>query len=706
MSRNSAFALRSLELSKEGGVDENEDGYGSECLNDAGYHELYEVCDTQLKLSEVFDIDGTEIATDVELSEEDVVQEDAFEGVDPDDEDYSGPTGNEGVSATHFYHRTCVVILPRNRKIEFLFESKLKGKTDLEPWVNSMFQKLSESPGDVNLVNDLESFCHCIVERNHGNRGKAQIGGIYYPWEEPRPLPDATLSTAALVSLRLQSADLFERLAKVSHAMLSPSVYEGLGKIIAQEGSTKWQPSLEKAFSCIASIGSHRDALRYVGKGFGTIDGNSRGEALDSDGLSTRIWEALLSKLDSVTAVDPSDAEPLLEMTSRLGEGALLGPIVSFVEKHISKVDFMMSFLYLLKGYPGINVNNVQQVHGDIHGKLVTNFSIHKAFATNKKSEKPTFPSAYGSRYRYDYGLAQTKDKTEATTQDKIERFAVFLAQSLSWNLATNVFQIIDKITAEVPHVGDFSTILIPFLRATAKTALKADESGHYQSLIRTTLTAYTERFVRTEPARPQDWAKPRAGCNCRNCDILGNWLMDPLQKQIRYDGLVQDPKRHLTDRLGSESECRYEYDRSAKPQALIITKTQSRWEIDHREWTRRCTDAVKNINSIAPKADLEHLLGDLYSPLLDLTSQRLPPNAPRTEPPSVEMLKVTPKSVEPRTMNAASGVKNKIMAGIRNAPSLKRPPLTATTAQNRPTPPPTAGVKRPYAQLDVVDLT
>lgn len=46
---------------------------------------------------------------------------------------------------------------------------------------------------------------------------------------------------------------------------------------------------------------------------------------------------------------------------------------------------------------------------------------------------------------------------------------------------------------------------------------------------------------------------------------------------------------------------------------------------MDHREWTRRCTEAIKHINSIAPKSDLEHLLGDLYSPLLYLTAQKLP---------------------------------------------------------------------------------
>lgn len=39
------------------------------------------------------------------FDEENFIQIDPLEG-DPDDEDCSGYTGNEGVSTTHFYHRT------------------------------------------------------------------------------------------------------------------------------------------------------------------------------------------------------------------------------------------------------------------------------------------------------------------------------------------------------------------------------------------------------------------------------------------------------------------------------------------------------------------------------------------------------------------------------------------------------------------------
>jgi len=56
-------------------------------------------------------LDGTEVEKDLSFDEELFIQADPFENEEPDDEEYSGFTGNEGVSATHFYHRTVSSVL-------------------------------------------------------------------------------------------------------------------------------------------------------------------------------------------------------------------------------------------------------------------------------------------------------------------------------------------------------------------------------------------------------------------------------------------------------------------------------------------------------------------------------------------------------------------------------------------------------------------
>lgn len=70
------------------------------------FHEITEELDRSLTCSRVVDLDGNLLATDLVIDERDFVEENPFEGVEPDHEDYEGYTGNAGTSATHFYRRT------------------------------------------------------------------------------------------------------------------------------------------------------------------------------------------------------------------------------------------------------------------------------------------------------------------------------------------------------------------------------------------------------------------------------------------------------------------------------------------------------------------------------------------------------------------------------------------------------------------------
>lgn len=95
------FYLANLKRTVEGGCDEEDDYYGSK-----EFHPITEECDRETILQKVVHLDGTEVTKDLEFDDENFIQEEPFESIDPDEEDYSGYTGNEGVSATHFYSRT------------------------------------------------------------------------------------------------------------------------------------------------------------------------------------------------------------------------------------------------------------------------------------------------------------------------------------------------------------------------------------------------------------------------------------------------------------------------------------------------------------------------------------------------------------------------------------------------------------------------
>lgn len=89
--------LANIERSIEGGCDG--DSY-------AEFHEITSEIDRQTSLKRVVELDGKLIAEELDFDENLFIQQDPFNNKQPDEEDYSGYTGNEGVSATHFYRRT------------------------------------------------------------------------------------------------------------------------------------------------------------------------------------------------------------------------------------------------------------------------------------------------------------------------------------------------------------------------------------------------------------------------------------------------------------------------------------------------------------------------------------------------------------------------------------------------------------------------
>jgi hypothetical protein len=97
--------LASCEKEVHGSCDENF-SYSSGWRSYGDCHEIVDVFEISLRLNRIVDMNGKLVAENVAINEEDFLEEDPFEGKTPDDEDYSGFTGNEGASATQWYRDT------------------------------------------------------------------------------------------------------------------------------------------------------------------------------------------------------------------------------------------------------------------------------------------------------------------------------------------------------------------------------------------------------------------------------------------------------------------------------------------------------------------------------------------------------------------------------------------------------------------------
>ena len=114
------LALVSIE---ESGTAEYADGYGSRrsrWSNDDEF-EVGEVCDRDAKLSEWRRPDGKPSALDaLPVKAEELCPPDAFDDMDPDEEEFHEATGNEGASFERTYRRAALVLWSRDRFLAVL----------------------------------------------------------------------------------------------------------------------------------------------------------------------------------------------------------------------------------------------------------------------------------------------------------------------------------------------------------------------------------------------------------------------------------------------------------------------------------------------------------------------------------------------------------------------------------------------------------
>lgn len=87
------------------GEDSDEDSDNESSESEKPYHKMYEADEESWKLTSVVDMTGRELLEDLEKRRDDIIQTDAFENVEPEEDDVQY-TGNEGATAIHWYRST------------------------------------------------------------------------------------------------------------------------------------------------------------------------------------------------------------------------------------------------------------------------------------------------------------------------------------------------------------------------------------------------------------------------------------------------------------------------------------------------------------------------------------------------------------------------------------------------------------------------
>ena len=239
------MSFASLERELYGGCDGggfDDYGYGYGGFDHYGYngggssHDITDVIEDSATLRKVYNLDGEEIGNEVSIHRGDILQGDNAFG-EPDDEDYSGYTGNEGkstlqcawlnsligagVSNTQWYRRCAIVLSSEREKIYRVFQSKQEqSQIELEIWIDSLISDVEESPTNNASRQELTEAITCVLQHAVASTDVRQR---FTRWTNRVP------GLCATAALKIESGELLLQTAELC-GEYDPAVCYALGK--------------------------------------------------------------------------------------------------------------------------------------------------------------------------------------------------------------------------------------------------------------------------------------------------------------------------------------------------------------------------------------------------------------------------------------------------------------------------------------------
>ncbi|KAI9763849.1 MAG: hypothetical protein M1840_009033 [Geoglossum simile] len=626
--------LSNLERTVRGNCDEDGfgglayfvDDLGSSHEDDSGktYHEITGIQTKTDELKYIVGPYGPETSASILIGEHDIIQPEEFAN-GPDKEEYSVATQDGGATAIHYYHRTVVVLMPRSHCIDFLFEIVKDGRLDVIPWIKSLMQDTERSPNDSPRKDGLIRLCQLIIEvnkafleKNHPgqhNKSKRESKNSQYSGD--------AIGRVVGASLMLRRLDLFGEALAVATEELSPWVYANIGKAIHSIGFAEIKDSLDKAAPSLTRVYQRYNALDDILIGYEAVAELQDGRGDDLADLEEWVKGKIEESLDD-RLVFMKDGLALVRMTGRYGNEFLFERVLPFVKAHASNAKFTMAFLTNLFGASNkgaVARNVVTSVFRDILSDLIPALTLRcDSEATTKRQRTDA-----ECKSRIDDGPEPTQYPEQPFVPSiDSQSIARLLDHCISLNLDQENLQVLQKLTSESQnaHPSIFHSILLPFLTHLLTIILPANKipptDFRYRLFTQELISTYIARYIRPEPEN----RVPPLGCReCRDCEKLDRFLVDPKFNTIRFS-MVQCRREHVEHHTQESRELRVETVRASLPHSLVVKKVAGEAAV---KWRKRCEEAEKWMQELGSETQVKEMLGSGYKAIVGLNAVRAP---------------------------------------------------------------------------------
>ncbi|KAJ5377333.1 uncharacterized protein N7496_004742 [Penicillium cataractarum] len=644
--------------------DEDADYYGRR----GARHELQEVFETSYEITSLVDLDGCRLVKDMELEKDNVLQEECFKEVDPE-EDYTGYQGNSGPEATHWYR--AVVIVPRDSIADFLAKSwaresiymSIDQRENVTSVIGYLAKTLLHTSGNQSVIEPLKDLCRKVWSPDQGEE--------FGSFRERLALPEPANTKVLQAAITLKDQDFIKNAAEHHDGNLSLEFFKWTRDQL-DAGTTSFddiKDSLLRAIRGFPELWKRQVAIKNL-----VPPTESMPEDVKSwintvhDGILEMILQQELGAEDGYAVVD---------MIPGYHDFAYLSNrVLPAVEGRLAAPSFLLAFLSRLHQCiteGSFSSDNGTNLYRQVARSLVDKIDIYTLHG-EVRDERPAKLSPYWAP------RTTPPPKSFVVTDKTLVDFISTL---------TRVFPDSDSIMgflsrricfrAPAIEASKFHLLWLPFLHSLGKfceTNSIPSSSPDYRQIFAAILKAYFNTYVGEEPTTDASFARSSVGCYCGDCTWLNEFLKDPSQTVCRFP-MGKQRRQHLHNTLeAAQIDCTHETERVGSPHTLVVTKTFRDHDKAVAEWKKRKAEATIKVHDFS-KSELTVWLGEDYDRLMKMVDPRSSSGrSARTVPPSQRLAPIKPNQ--------------------QTRPSISR---------NEACPNPVAGRKRKATDTDVVDL-
>ncbi|PPJ53879.1 hypothetical protein CBER1_04604 [Cercospora berteroae] len=557
---------------------------------DDGYHAIDEVTDERTTLNRVVlpDEVGTEIMTDVDFDDDELLWDEAFTGVrEPDEHDYEGYTGNAGAQATHWYRDTVVILVPAKRTVQWCLKSYSKGSSgrgDIVPlltWLKTRCNQQSSAEDIEQAKSDLCEACIYATQQNT----ETIFGRPAFPadiYNEATNILSQLGNYDGLVAAVASSAD---QKSSAAFKTLAPLIVDHFERLA---------PALTKALFN-DQLGGHPGPT--------------------ADWIKGTIKRAL----GGVVEPQEQDGTTLAEITI-LFRG--LHDMCEVVKRRTGNTNFMLAFLadLIRKGHGALSRAEVLDIVKHFLDDVLDGFL-------------PTLLSTGGEKEMkgYNYLVTTVAEASRNTAPNIAELWRYLFAKGMRSEIEAFFTAMGRALMASCTTL--LVGVFMPFLKLVqplAKETLRNDYATLFRKLHCNVFGACIEKYVQKQPPSTQSWARDRLKCSCPTCFQVNLYLTSVTQQVGRFS-LGKPKAQHVQQQIVSSRsiDCAHATKPYTRPLVLVITK-RDRAQAAYDTWYARCDSLAKMMGTF----DLDVLwdvLGQDYAELMGMravihsTDARLP---------------------------------------------------------------------------------